>query len=98
MLARFSEAFLILRAQGEGLALAWVPLVLVVMNATYAASAYPAGALSDRVKRRHVLLAGIAVLIIADVVLAHAGDPVMVFVGVALFGLHMGLTQGLVAA
>ncbi|MGH6894938.1 MAG: MFS transporter [Geminicoccaceae bacterium] len=98
MLARFSEAFLILRAQGEGLALAWVPVVLVVMNLAYAGSAYPAGALSDRVGRRQVLLTGIVVLIVADVVLARAGDPVTVLVGVALFGLHMGLTQGLVAA
>jgi MFS family permease len=98
MLARFSEAFLILRAEGGGLALAWVPAVLVVMNLAYAASAYPAGALSDRMERRHVLLTGIMVLIVADVVLARAGDPVIVLVGVALFGLHMGLTQGLVAA
>jgi MFS family permease len=98
MLARFSEAFLILRAQGEGLALAWVPVVLVVMNMAYAGSAYPAGALSDRVGRQHVLLTGIVVLIVADVVLARAGDPVTVLLGVALFGLHMGLTQGLVAA
>jgi MFS family permease len=97
-LARFSEAFLILRAQSLGLAVAFAPLVLVVMNVVYAASAYPAGRLSDRVDRRRVLGAGCAVLVAADVVLALAGDLLLVTLGIALWGLHMGLTQGLLAA
>jgi len=97
-LARFSEAFLILRAQGAGLPLALVPLVLVVMNVVYAASAYPMGVLSDRLDRRLVLAAGFLVLILADIVLAFAPGIRVVMIGVALWGLHMGMTQGLLAA
>lgn len=97
-LARFSEAFLLLRAQQMGLAAALVPLVLVVMNVVFAASAYPLGAWSDRLGRRGLLGAGFGVLIGADVVLATAPGLVQVFVGVGLWGLHMGLTQGLLAA
>jgi MFS family permease len=97
-LARFSEAFLILRAQDRGLALALAPLVLVVMNVVYSLSAYPLGALSDRVDRRLMLAAGFAVLIAADIVLALAPNVIAVMAGVALWGLHMGLTQGLLSA
>lgn len=96
-LARFSEAFLLLRTQGLGLQIGLTPLVLVVMSAAYAASSYPAGALSDRIKRRLVLALGLAVLVIADVVLALAGDPAVAMLGVALWGLHMGLTQGVLS-
>ncbi len=96
-LARFSEAFLVLRASDTGLAITFVPLVLVVMNVAYAASAYPAGVWSDRAGRRVVLLVGVGVLVLADVVLATASNIWMVMVGVALWGLHMGLTQGLLA-
>lgn len=96
-LARFSEAFLVLRASGTGLAITFVPLVLVVMNVAYAASAYPAGVWSDRAGRRVVLLAGVAVLVLADIVLAMASTTWLVMVGVFLWGLHMGLTQGLLA-
>lgn len=97
-LARFSEAFLVLRAQQLGVADAWVPLVMVVMTAVYAASAYPMGRLGDRVSRRALLAAGLAVLIAADLVLALASDWPAVLVGVALWGLHMGMTQGLLSA
>jgi MFS family permease len=97
-LARFSEAFLVLRASEIGLAIALVPLVLVVMNIAYAASAYPAGVWSDRAGRRVVLLAGVGVLFLSDVVLVTASNVWVVMVGVALWGLHMGLTQGLLAA
>lgn len=96
-LARFSEAFLILRAEDKGLPLTLVPMILVVMNAVYAASAYPLGALSDRANRRAVLAGGFAVLIIADVVLALAPNVWIVLGGAALWGLHMGMTQGLLA-
>jgi MFS family permease len=96
-LARFSEAFLILRAQTVGLAVALVPLVVVVMNVIYAASAYPAGAASDRLGRQTMLVGGFAALIMADVVLATADEVWQVLAGVALWGLHMGLTQGLLA-
>jgi MFS family permease len=96
-LARFSEAFLVLRASDTGLAIMFVPLVLVVMNVAYAASAYPAGVWSDRAGRRVVLLAGVVVLVVADVVLAMASSVWLVMVGVSLWGLHMGLTQGLLA-
>ncbi len=97
-LARFSEAFLILRAQAAGLPLAGIPVVLILMNVVYAASAYPMGILSDRIDRRMVLAVGFAVLVVADVVLAFAPSLGMVLFGVALWGLHMGMTQGLLAA
>jgi MFS family permease len=97
-LARFSEAFLILRAADVGLGLGLVPAVLVVMNVAYAASALPAGWLSDRVNRWGVFAAGAAFLIVADVVLAFGSSLAVVGLGVALWGLHMGFTQGLLAA
>jgi MFS family permease len=94
-MARFSEAFLVLRAGSVGLSAAWVPLVLVTMNVMYALSAYPAGVAADRMSRRTLLALGLGALIGADLVLAAATRTVVVFVGVALWGLHMGLTQGL---
>ena len=97
-LARFSEAFLILRVSGLGVETAYVPLSMVVMNMAYAASAYPAGWLSDRIDRRLVLAAGAGVLIVADLVLARADGIAALAAGVALWGLHMGLSQGLLAA
>jgi MFS family permease len=97
-LARFSEAFLVLRAQNIGLPVALVPLVMVVMNVAYAVSAYPAGHLSDRMDRQLVLAAGFGVLIGSDVVLALATGVWQLIAGVVLWGLHMGLTQGLLAA
>jgi MFS family permease len=96
-LARFSEAFLILRAEQTGLALAWVPLVLVAMNIVYALSAYPFGRLSDTVSKVKLLAFGLVVLISADLVLAFAPSWNVVFVGVALWGLSLGITQGLLA-
>jgi predicted MFS family arabinose efflux permease len=95
-LARFSEAFLILRASGEGLRLALAPLVLVAMNAVYALGAYPAGALADRLPARTLLLWGLIVLVAADACLA-AGGLKLVFAGILLWGGHMALTQGLLA-
>ncbi len=97
-LARFSEAFLVLRAEDAGLEVALVPLVMVVMSVVYAASAYPAGALSDRIGRRLLLVAGCGTLIAADLALALARGIGPVLAGVGLWGLHMGLTQGLLAA
>jgi MFS family permease len=97
-LARFSEAFLVLKAQNVGIPIAFVPVVMVVMSAVYALTAYPAGAISDRIGRRGVLIAGTATLIVADLVLAFASGIVWALVGVALWGLHMGLTQGLLSA
>jgi len=96
-LARFSEAFLILRAQSVGLAVGFVPAIMIVMNAVYALTAYPAGILTDRMRPRIILAAGLAVLIAADILLAFAETPFPVFIGAALWGLHMGLTQGLFA-
>jgi MFS family permease len=97
-LARFSEAFLLLRAQSVGLPVAVVPLVLVVMNVTYTLTAWPAGALSDRIGRYGVVTVGFALLILADLALAIGGSVIMVMVGVALWGVHMGLTQGVLSA
>ena len=96
-LARFSEAFLILRAQQLGLPDAYAPLVFVVMNVVYALSAYPMGKLADRTNHGTLLGAGLAALILADLVLAQASGLGTVAVGVALWGLHMGMTQGLLA-
>lgn len=96
-LARFSEAFLILRAQSVNLPLMLVPAVLVVMNITYSLSAYPVGALSDHMDRTHVLAAGLFILAAADLVLAQATGIDGLAAGVALWGLHMGCTQGLFA-
>lgn len=96
-LARFSEAFLLLKAQNVGLAEAMIPAILVVMNIAYALSAYPAGAASDRIGRRGVLLSGIALLVVADLLLAAATSLPLVFLGTIVWGLHMGLTQGLIA-
>ena len=96
-LARFSEAFLVLRAGDVGLGTGLVPLVMVVMSLAYALSSYPAGVLADRIDRRRLLALGIAALLLADLVLAAAGAIVPVMLGVALWGLHMGLTQGLLA-
>lgn len=97
-LARFSEAFLVLRAQQGGIPLALVPLVMVAMNVIYALSAYPFGRLSDRMDHRTLLMLGLAVLIVADLVLASSSHWGVVLAGVALWGLHMGITQGLLAA
>jgi MFS family permease len=97
-LARFSEAFLILRAQSIGLPLALAPAVMVVMNAAYALSAYPAGILSDRIDRVDLLIAGLALLLAADVALGLAGGIAAIGLGVVLWGVHMGFTQGLFAA
>jgi MFS family permease len=96
--ARFSEAFLVLRAQSVGLPLMLVPVVLVFMNIAYALSAYPLGALSDRIDRVTLLLVGLVVLLAADLVLAFATGIIAVGLGAALRGLHMGFTQGLLAA
>jgi MFS family permease len=97
-LARFSEAFLILKAQEAGLPIALGPAVLVAMNALYALSAYPAGVLADRTDRRTIVTVGIAMLIAADLVLACTQSMAGVILGVMIWGLHMGLTQGLLAA
>ena len=97
-LARFSEAFLILRAGEAGLSPISAPLVLVLMGIAFSLSAYPAGALSDRVSRVIVLVVGIGVLIAADLVLAFVPGLAGLAVGVVLWGLHMGCTQGVFAA
>ncbi|HEX5037291.1 MAG TPA: MFS transporter [bacterium] len=97
-LARFSEAFLILRAKDFGLSLSFAPLILIVMNIVYALSAYPFGHLSDRIPREAFLKAGLVVLCLSDAALGFAGGLVPVFCGVALWGLHLGLTQGTLSA
>jgi Na+/melibiose symporter-like transporter len=119
-LARFSEAFLVLRAQDVGLELGYVPVVMIVLNIFYAAAAYPAGAAADDanrrtmlpgsmtaddvapatangIRQRRLLLLGLALLVAADLVLAFARSPVVVFAGAALWGLHMAFTQGLLS-
>lgn len=96
-LARFSEAFLVLRAQQSGVAMALVPLVMVAMNIVYAASAYPFGKLSDRTNHATLLAWGLLVLIGADLVLASGDHWTTLLAGVALWGVHMGMTQGLLA-
>lgn len=96
-LARFSEAFLVLRAQQGGMTLALIPLVMMLMSIVYAASAYPFGKLSDNMSHIKLLVLGLLVLIAADLVLAYSNHWSMVLLGVTLWGLHMGITQGLLA-
>ena len=96
-LARFSEAFLLLKAQSVGLAIALIPAVFVLMNVVYALAAYPAGVLSDRIDRSTVLIVGLIILVAADVFLAMAQGILGVAFGIIAWGLHMGLTQGLLA-
>ncbi|MDU6389358.1 MULTISPECIES: MFS transporter [unclassified Pantoea] len=97
-LARFSEAFLVLRAQEVGIALALIPLVMVAMNVVFSLTAYPFGRLSDSMSHRRLLQAGLVVLILADVVLALSHSWAGIIAGVALWGVHMGMTQGLLNA
>jgi len=97
-LARFSDAFLLLRAQSVGLRVELVPAVLVVMNVVYALAAYPAGILYDRMDRTGILIIGVLFLIAADLALGFATGVVGVTLGVVLWGLHMGFTQGILAA
>jgi len=96
-LARFSEAFLVLRAQEGGLRVAWAPLVLIAMNVVYAVGAYPFGKLADSVSHRKLLGIGLVVLVVGDVLLAATNQGVVLWGGIALWGLHMALTQGLLA-
>jgi len=96
-LARFSEAFLVLRAQQGGIPIALVPLVMVAMNLIYALTAYPFGKLSDRMSHGKLLALGLVVLIAADLVLAINDHWWVVLGGVSLWGIHMGITQSLLA-
>lgn len=96
-LARFSEAFLVLRSQNVGLSVAFVPAILVVMNVIYALAAYPAGVLSDRIGRSGVLVIGLSFLFVADLVFALGPTVWLTMLGVVFWGLHMGFTQGLLA-
>lgn len=96
-LSRFSEAFLVMRAQQTGLSVTLAPLVMVVMSLFYALSAYPAGRLSDRMSKHTLLCAGLLLLVLADLVLARADSSFVVMLGVALWGMHMGFTQGILA-
>ena len=96
-LARFSEAFLVLRAEQSGIPLALVPLVMVAMNLVYAASAYPFGKMADRMSHTRLLIVGLIILVAADLVLASSNHWSVVLLGVGLWGVHMGMTQGLLA-
>jgi MFS family permease len=96
-LARFSEAFLVLRAMQGGMKPALVPLVMVAMNAVYMLSAYPFGKLADTMSHMRLLVIGLGFLVLADLVLAHGDQWPAVLLGVSLWGLHMGMTQGLLA-
>jgi MFS family permease len=97
-LARFSEAFLVIRAKDGGLPLAWAPAVIAAMSLVFALSAYPAGRFQDKIGARPLLLFGLVVLIAADLLLGWGSSLVVIFLGIGLWGLHMGLTQGVLAA
>jgi MFS family permease len=94
---RFSEAFLLLKSQEAGLSLAWIPITMVVMHAVYGLTAYPAGYLSDRIGRRSLIALSLLFLIAADLALATAQTLPMLFVGIVLWGLHMGFSQGILS-
>lgn len=97
-LARFSEAFLVLRAQQAGLAIALAPVVMVLMNVVYSVLAYPFGKLADRMSHRTLLAIGIVPLIAADLLLSHSGSQGWLWAGLVCWGVHMAATQGLLAA
>jgi MFS family permease len=97
-LARFSEAFLVLRAKDANLPMAWVPMVLVAMNLVYAGGAYPLGRLADRMDRKRLIAFGVVLLVAADLMLAFAPSWPLVLGGAGLWGLHMAATQGLLSA
>jgi MFS family permease len=96
-LARFSEAFLVLRARSVGMAIGLVPMVMILMNVVYASLAYPAGAAADRMNKRGLLALGLGVLVAADLVLARAASAREIYLGALLWGAHMALTQGLLS-
>ena len=96
-LARYSEAFLLLRAHDVGLNIGSVPLVMITMNVAYATLAYPAGVAADRIGTKRLLLAGIAALVLADLLLASASGPTVVFLAALLWGAHLAATQGIFA-
>jgi MFS family permease len=96
-LARFSEAFLILRGRDVGMGIGFTPLIMVAMNVAYAALAYPAGVAADRLSARTLLILGLVVLLVADIVLALAASPTLAIGGAVLWGVHMALTQGLLS-
>lgn len=96
--ARFTEAFLVLRAKSVGMPLVEIPLIMVVMNVSYALSAFPSGYHGDKVDRRYLLAAGLAMLMMADLILANAHAAAAAYVGAVFWGLHLGLTQGIFSA
>jgi MFS family permease len=96
-LARFSEAFLLLRAEGAGFALAWIPLLLVFMHLVYGGLAYPVGILADRFGRLGLLVLSLIFLVAANLVLAQVDGVASLLIGVALWGAHMGFSQGVLA-
>jgi MFS family permease len=96
-LARFSEAFLVLKAQQVGVPLALIPLVMVAMNIVYASAAYPFGKLSDRIGSNKLLIGSLAVLIVADIVLALSTHWLWLLAGVILWGVHMSMSHGLLS-
>ena len=96
-LARFSEAFLLLKSQEAGFTPAWIPITMVIMHAVYGLTAYPVGRLSDRVGRSGLLLGSLFMLVAAYLVLAYAQSVGLFLAGIVLWGLHMGLSQGLLA-
>lgn len=98
MLARFSEAFLVLKGQQSGIPIAYTPLIMVAMNIIYAATAYPFGKLSDRLSHTRLLAFSLIILIAADLVIANSHHWSTLLFGLTLWGIHMGITQGLLAA
>lgn len=93
MLARFSEAFLLLKAQVIGMPISLIPVVMIVMNVVYSSTTYYAGSLSDRLNRKSVLLFGILFLFVADVILGFADNYLLLMMGVVLWGIHMAFSQ-----
>ena len=96
-LARFSEAFLVLKAEQSGLMIAQIPLVMVAMNLTFSLSAYPFGRLADFWSPRILLGLGLGLLIASDCLLSKATGSLETLLGIGLWGLHLGLTQGLMS-
>jgi MFS family permease len=97
-LGHFSEAFLLLRSQEIGLKVSFIPVVFVVMNVAYAIVAVPFGHLADRGGFFILIVCGFLILVLADIILALTNSVGWMFVGIIFWGIHLGMTQGLLLA
>ncbi len=94
-LARFSNAFIVLRAAAIGIEHAWIPMAVVLMNITFSLSSYPFGKLADKLNPMKLLALGMVLLALANLLFAYAENYRILAAGIVLFGMHLGATQGI---